>query len=106
MNRSATMIRSMCYAMQVGQKLFVSERTFKEAFPVSPDWGIYRTSTQAFLSGMMGSGWGCWTVEMVPLELGVIIGRHKETNKRVYVDPDMEHLFTKMPDGELIPREK
>jgi hypothetical protein len=101
MNRFATQIRDICYGIKIGQRLCVSSRMFYNAFPTSPDWGIYRTSRQAFLSGMMGSAWGCWTLEDMS-EVGcVIIGRHKESDKRVYVDPDTEHLFTKMPDGEL-----
>ena len=78
----------------------VSQFVFEEAFPCGFP-SIYRNHKHAFLSSMIGSGWGCWRVRQ-DFESGhYVISRHKESSKRYYVDPDREHLFKKMSDGTL-----
>lgn len=102
MKSRADYIKARCFRMKPGDCISVPFMMFQDAFP--PDHhlgGIYETSRQVFLSSMVGSAWGAWTVDQREQHNEVVICHHFETNKRVYCDPDRDHLFKKMPDGEL-----
>jgi len=97
----ARYIRELCYeTIGERERLTMDGRLFDEAFLCG--WPtIYETPEQVFLSGMIGSGCGMWRVSR-NLETGnVTISRHKASDKRYYIDPDREYLFTKQPDGTL-----
>ena len=100
---SKKFIQEYCYRLKVGECINFSYRLFHMAFQPDHCWGgIYQTTRQAFLSSMIGSAWGKWTVwfDQVNMEY-VRVCKHETTNKRVYVDPDREHLFDNI-NGELI----
>lgn len=83
-----------------GQCMDIEGHLFREAFMCG--WPtIYNTPEQAFLSSMIGSAWGAWTVMRRPDKDIYTICRHQESDKQFYVDPDREWMFNKMPDGSL-----
>lgn len=93
-------IKKELYRLKIGEYLKLDRHMFNDAFPCGFP-SIYRTHEQAFLSTMIGSGWGAWRIRQ-DFETGdYIITRHQEENKRYYVDPDREHLFRKLSDGTL-----
>jgi len=99
-NRTRKFIDNICNLMKVGQYRVISREIFNKSYPCGFPT-IYRNHMEAFLSTKVGSSWGGWKVEQNPETGDYIISRHKETDKRVYIDPDREHLFTKMSDGSL-----
>lgn len=93
-------IRAQCYQMKEGERLRIECDAFNRAFPCG--WpSIYETSEQAFLSGMIGSAWGTFTVTRDIVTGDVTICRNPAGDKRVYCDPDREHWFRRTPDGYL-----
>jgi hypothetical protein len=99
-NRQGEYIRRKCERMKVGQCLVFERNFFNDAFPCG--WpSIYETPDQVFLSSMVGSAFGGWKVDRNYRTGDVRVSRHKESDRRYYVDPDRQHLFTKMPDGTL-----
>jgi len=103
MNREREYIRELCSRMTEGKEMAIARGVFQDAYPSG--WpSIYNNSMEAFLSSMIGSAWGVWTVRQ-DFETGnYVIGRHREGNRRVYIDPDRAYLFKKDADGYLIPR--
>ena len=97
----ADYIKNYCYNnILEGGRAVIDGRLFDEAFLCG--WPtIYKTPEQAFLSSMIGSGCGMWRISRDLETRNVIISRHKVSNKRYYIDPDREYLFTKQPDGTL-----
>ncbi len=104
MNNKGSFIINFVEHMKPGTEIVLEGYFFDEAFPLGP-WGgfpgIYRTSRQMFLSNCIGSGWGRVTCERDPLTGNYNIGKHECGEKRVYIDPDREHLFERMADGSL-----
>lgn len=78
----------------------VDGREFRDLFSCS-FLSIYGTPEQKFLGGMMGSAFGAWRVRKDPLKDVYVISRHEEGGPRVYVDPDREWMFERLPDGTL-----
>lgn len=98
----ADRIRSIAMNMQVGQVLKIDRDDFEMAFPVHPIIGMYREPRQAFLSSMPGTAWGEWTCEIDPFSrYSYVIKRPGGGQKRVYCDPDREHLYQRQEDGTL-----
>ena len=103
-------IIEMVERMGAGECIDFDARIFEDAFSIGP-WGgfpgIYRTSIQMFLSNTTGSAWGRQTAEYISGPMPVVrIEKHWHYHepyemKRVYVDPDREDLFKRMPDGSL-----
>lgn len=94
-------IIEMVEHMQVGTRTEIDGIVFDDAFPCGFP-SIYQTSVQHFLSNFVGSAWGRATVERQLERQNYIISRNGEDlTKRVYVDPDREHLFQRMPNGSL-----
>lgn len=89
--------------VKVGQAADIGRLEFERAFRCG--WpSIYRTSRQRFLSFMPGSAWGEWTCELDGPADRYVIRRNKgDPTRRVYVDPDREHLFHRQGDGTLVP---
>ena len=84
--------------MKPGEHIQIDHYSFQKAYPCG--WpSIYETHEEAFLSSRIGAAWGCWEVNTIPKNGNYVVSRHKESNKRYYVDPDRKHLFEKMPDG-------
>jgi len=91
--------------MEIGNECMFSGDVFRSAYPCG--WpSIYDTHVQSFLSKQMGSGWGEWTCEHLADKDAYKVGKHKGGNKRVYIDPDREHLYMKQPDGTYKPRKE
>lgn len=96
-----------------GQELVISHLDFTETF--CSGWpSMYETPEQSFLSKMVGSAWGSWTVRR-NAETGDFIVRkglryeydeNYRLDRRVYVEPDRDHLFEKTQDGYFILRQK
>ena len=104
MDRSAIRdyIRSTCYSLKEGQEHRIERRYFDDAFGSMCGFpGIYETPEQAFLSGMIGSGWGAFRVRRDAETGDVVVSRHQESDRRYYADPDRMYLYKKMPDGTL-----
>lgn len=93
----------ICHAMKVGQRCTFAKSAIDKFFPA--DWTMWDTPKERLLSNLMGSAWGCYTVEegVYGDQVGYVIARHEESGKRVYVDPDRRHLFTQLPDGSYVP---
>src|SRR3990167_10004134 len=91
---------SVLRTMRVGQHISLDGHFFRRAFPCGFP-SIYETHEQAFLSSRIGSAWGGWRVWYDGYKDSFIVSRHEEGDKRVYVDPDRQHLFKRMPDGTL-----
>ncbi len=92
-----------CRRMKVGEWLTFDMRAFNRAYPCG--WtSIYETHEQAFLSSMIGSMWGTYTVHYDGFKSAVTIKRHEEGERVVYVDPDRAHHYRKTPDGYLEPK--
>ncbi len=100
MNEYREEIDHICDNMKVGECAAISIGNFEKAYPCGFP-SIYKTHEQAFLSSKIGSSFGAWHVEYFHEQGQVRILRCKEGGKRVYVDPDREHLFKRMPDGSL-----
>jgi hypothetical protein len=99
MNWEYQHIMETCQRMKAGQSVRVERHIFEGAFPCHPLLGAYNNPVDAFLSGMIGSAWGKWRVN-IDFETGdYIISKHNESHKRYYVDPDRRHLFKQEADG-------
>lgn len=98
---SRDVIHKMLYSMSEGQECVFNRHEIDEAFPVHPLFGIYRTSREALLSSLMGTAWGSFTCEQNIWDGSYKISRNATGEKRVYCDPDREHLYKRMPDGTL-----
>jgi hypothetical protein len=93
----------MCNHLKIGESIVFDHHIFQKAY-VSGWPSIYNTSIEAFLSSKIGSAWGCWTCIQDIVTGDYIVSHHEESDKRVYCDPDRQHLFKKDKDGYLIPR--
>lgn len=95
-----TTIIQKLHFLKEGQCINLEARIIDDKFPVGmSEW---RTPRERLLSNLMGSAYGGFTVdERRSAGYGYIyvICRHACGEKRVYVDPDREHLFDKKPDG-------
>lgn len=105
MNPEREWLCSQFDQMKPGQEIEVVAHIFERAYP-SGFPSIYRNAREAFLSSRVGAAWGCWTCELHPHKDCYRIGRHEEGKQRVYVDPDREHLFDRLPSGELVPKNR
>jgi hypothetical protein len=86
--------------LQVGECITIDCHTFDRAFACG--WPtIYRTSTEAFLSSQTGSAWGRIRVSRDMMTGDATISKHEEGSRRVYADPDREHLYRRDADGGL-----
>ena len=98
-------IQNICYEMKPGEAIRFSGWVFNEAFPCGFP-SIYNTPMEHFLSSMIGSAWGSFTIDRDFASGDYTIRRHEESDKRVYVDPDRAYMFNKMPSGELVLKEE
>jgi len=99
-------VERIVLTMKPGQCVQIDRDVFESAYRCG--WpSIYETPRQAFLSSQVGSGWGavtCRAPDHVLNQHYYTIGKHEEGPRRVYVDPDRESWFTKLPTGEYVPR--
>ena len=100
--RAKAKVLHLVSRMKPGQYVDIDAWEFQDAYPSG--WpSIYPSAREAFLSSQVGSGWGSVTCERHP-KGHYTIGIHEPGDKRVYVDPDREDWFTKLPNGEYVPR--
>jgi hypothetical protein len=101
-NARARWILEQIDRMEIGQQLTVDARFFEDAFGCHALDLQNATARDRFLSGRIGSAWGCWTCDLELYERFYTIGRHQEGKKRVFVDADRAHLYRTLPSGELV----
>ena len=98
-------VQGLVVRLKPGEHICFAGRLFREAYPCG--WpSIYETHEQSFLSKQMGSAWGAFRVQARPDEDVFEVSRHHpDERRRVYVDPDREHLYRRAPDGSYAPKE-